>query len=465
MTLLEEQQQPPPVEESLPPPSEREIKTRKRVAAFRTDHEGACIPSKLFPVELEGKGRVLLDIPHETFYPESPPKKRGGVVHSTRRSRKKADTPPKEHDDGSLPNWPDAEFPWRLRKEERTEMVKAEESERLRWIEKFFERDSDEEEDGEVVAPAGHGAEEEVIPSSKWGMVYEDDTDRPTPSRRGRGKMVPLRGDPRQSVKKRSAYFPSDPADARAALLSKRSVRALSYRQQQRRRLNRTSEKTLCICRGTDDGRELVQCDDCKTWFHLECLGIGSVSELGREEDPWFCHDCAPQSVASASELEEMETREPTFVPTDDTPRMRRVYDLEGSVLDSPAPNWGSARMPKTPVTPRHQAGVRVYTTPGALDGFRVIDDFDPTSTPSRGITFNGPFSTPKWNRASRAAAAKSFGGAGFLSATLDQSPNESPHRGHKTPQTRRILDPSRPVPPRFELPVSPRSKGKERGV
>ncbi|KAF9073899.1 hypothetical protein BDP27DRAFT_1359792 [Rhodocollybia butyracea] len=55
--------------------------------------------------------------------------------------------------------------------------------------------------------------DDNVLPSSVWGVVFEDDD-------AGRGKMVPLRGDPdqeRRFHRKRNAYFPSDLADARAA--------------------------------------------------------------------------------------------------------------------------------------------------------------------------------------------------------------------------------------------------------
>ena len=104
--------------------------------------------------------------------------------------------------------------------------------------------------------------------------------------------MVPLSN--REGTDPKRIFVPSVPADARAALLSKRSVRAVAAR----RRLHvkpfadSDGEEILCICRGKDDGRELVQCDDCRTWYHLECLGIKDIADLGREEDPWYCHNC-----------------------------------------------------------------------------------------------------------------------------------------------------------------------------
>ena len=104
------------------------------------------------------------------------------------------------------PNWPDSEFPWALRTEEKAEQERAEEEERLRWIEKFLDRESDEEDDEEGVYRGTVDDEEEVLPSSVWGMVYDDEDDRPVPYRAGRGKMVPLRGDPGLDAKRESKH-------------------------------------------------------------------------------------------------------------------------------------------------------------------------------------------------------------------------------------------------------------------
>ncbi|KAJ7585782.1 hypothetical protein C8J56DRAFT_828881 [Mycena floridula] len=482
ISLLEEPEEPQPP----PPPTEKELKKRKRLAAFQIDHDGTNdnLPTKLFPVQLEGKGRVLLDIPNESYIPEP---SLGVKKRPPTRRRKKGEAKERQsvgvEDIPDHPNWPDTEFPWRLRTEERTEIAKAEEMERLQWIEKFLERESDDEEEGET--PRSSTVEDE-----------EEEAERPRP---GRGKMVPLRDDPRpKHARRRSAYFPSDPADARAALLSKRSVRALSYRQQRRDRDNQSGdEEIVCICRGTDDGRELVQCDDCKMWFHLQCIGIQSISQLGKEEDPWFCRDCSPDSVASLSDPEDEMTYEPTLVQTDDTPSRHHgapeATFFQGSIPDSP--NWGTSRLPQTPpsshstidydallssgsthvqgpMTPRHIASSapRIYSTPGS----RFDEDtFDPTSTPSRGVKFSGgPFNTPKsgmWRppvpfqtpSKPPGRGAKTFGGAGFLQATLDDrgpgynSPFDSPTRRGDVPKARRILDPARPIA-RLEFSSSP---------
>ena len=312
------------------------------------------------------------------------------------------------------PNWPDTEFPWRLRTEERNEEAKAVQEERLRWIERYLDRDSDEED--EVVS---HDGEHEPA------IVYDRDSRTSYQVKMGRGKMIPLSvapDDPWNLIPKRS--FPLDPADAREALLAKKSVRTLSYRQQKRKRQENDDEdddEILCVCHGEDDGRQLVQCDSCQMWYHLECIGIKNIAALGREEDPWFCGNCLARSRSPSTEIDDAPSSEPTFVPTDPLSTSRRSSD---ATLFQPAvpesPNWSSNRLPRTPTrsvrldafrpswnwadpsrpmptTPRqHHSVARFYNTPGP--GSNPYDDspFDPASTPSRGIKFHVPFATPK---------------------------------------------------------------------
>ena len=245
--------------------------------------------------------------------------------------------------------------------------------------------------------------------------------------------MIPLSvapDDPWNLIPKQT--FPLDPADAREALLSKRSVRTLSYRQQKRKRQRQDQEndedEVLCICRGEDDGRQLVQCDSCQMWYHLQCLGINNIAALGKEEDLWFCGRCGARSRSPSTEIDDAPFSEPTFVPTEPLPVGRRSSDatfFQSAVLESP--NWSLTRMPRTPTrsirnsmdsfrpswhwtdssrampsTPcQHHPVARIRNTPGPLDNGSNVDDdslFDPTSTPSRGIKFHVPFATPKSN-------------------------------------------------------------------
>ncbi|KAG6814400.1 hypothetical protein H0H92_007403 [Tricholoma furcatifolium] len=442
VSALEKAEEPPPL-------TEKEIRKRKRLAAFsdRANSEGL---TKLQPVELEGRGRVILDIPPEgdEFSPieGSPSKKKG-----TGRRRKKGELTTRDKkalafaaaavgDLPEKPNWPDTEFPWRVRTQERNEELKAEEAEKLKVIERFLDRDTDDEEEEEGV-----------------GIIDREDT----PFRRGRGKTVALPG---HSPSARKSLFLTDPADARAVLMSKKSVRTLSYRQQKRRRQRNDEEsddEVLCICNGRDDGRELVQCDECQTWYHLECIGIRDISELGREEDPWFCRRCM-RSPPSSPEPEVLS--EPTFAPTDDRPRISPFHDAPffQPLQDSPAA-WDHPRMPRTPTrfrdpeyeqreissgvswgesrhrptTPQQPSSVpRVYTqhTPGPFESYGQQDEpFDPTSTPSRGIRFGAPFATPKngaWSSRANglfqtptmkiSGGRNSFGNFGGLSSSWD---------------------------------------------
>ncbi|KAI8983205.1 hypothetical protein BD414DRAFT_490248 [Trametes punicea] len=398
----------PLAEEAESVPSEKEMRKRRRLELFMKEPERKESGLKLFPVQIEGRGRVLLNMPPQGLvpHPETPPRKRAATRKRRRRGGRKSGAGPRDEDDGEPvePDWPDGAFPWCMRAQERSEMAKMEQKERLKWIERFLERDSesDEEEEDQVLRPP----------------LQSHDNDRPA-HRRGRGKMVPLRANPDLHSRDKNMLVSCDPADARAALLSKRSVRALASRRHEGE--ENDGEEVICIgCGRGDDGSDLVQCDECQTWYHLRCIGIKTIAELGKEEDPWYCDACL--DIRPSSPL-----TEPTFVPTDDRPiessSHRDSLFLQNSIMESPAPHWeGVPRAPTTPVrdngvsnaertfstrsswgdssragpsTPESSAKtIRVYHTPGpfALERDQLDPEtpFDPTTTPSRGIKFSG---------------------------------------------------------------------------
>ncbi|KAJ6573800.1 hypothetical protein DFH09DRAFT_1456006 [Mycena vulgaris] len=560
------------------PPTEKELRKRKRLEAFRTNEttntSSEPHASKLFPVNLEGKGRVLIDTLSEehgfaTFPVDPSPSKNGNAgkraaATANKKAKKKTQEPSAREkkammlaaaaleDSSEKPNWPDAEFPWRLRTEERAGIAKEEEEQRMQWIEKFLDRDTDEEDVSDEENGKKDEDDEELLSPTEWNKVYEEGAQKPIPARRGRGKMVPLSADPYAGMRdprplggiKKSRFFPSDPGDARVALLAKKTVRALAYRQQRRQRDQDadSDEEVTCVCHNGDDDSEVVQCDQCSTWYHLHCIGIRSIAELGHEEDPWFCEACTVVDRSASSESEgEADTRapEPTFVPTDyEPPRVSRSNDTPlfqpSALQDSPMP-WsgpktpprgsGSTRLaefgsgfssvsasdsqhgpftPQGPSTPQHsnrRTSVQIFT-PGLFDH----DDapFDPTTTPSRGIKFGGPFTTPKnstmWpTRANglfqtpskrRDSSSRQFGGPGTLdesaggggvfSSPFGRMPtyDDSPIRRDTAPagdgqRTRRLLD--SPIAPSVggrylghamtleDSPVMWSMKGKER--
>ncbi|KAJ7037340.1 hypothetical protein C8F04DRAFT_409145 [Mycena alexandri] len=499
-----------PLEELQPPrpPTEKELRKRKRLEAFQTNETTNTTSdphtSKLFPVNVEVLGRILVDAVSEEhgFAPSavdsSPTKNLGGgkrvmaVNNSNKKTTKKKTQEPSARekkaaliaaaaleDASDKPNWPDAEFPWRLRSEERAEMTKEDDDHRMQMLENFFGRDTDVE-DGSDEEQGNGGDDEDLLDPAEWSRVYEPGAQRPIPTRGGRGKMVQLSADPLVNRPvgggaKRSRFFPTDPGDARAALLAKKSVRSLAFRQKRRERAQgpgADTEEVECICRGKyDDAGQVVQCDICQTWYHLHCIGIRSIKDLGPEEDPWFCEKCivVERSESSESDNEEARAPEPTFVPTDNEPP-RAIHSSDTPIFqpsalqESPMP-W----MPSTPKTPTRSpanprtdfgsfssmssSGSRVLLTPqgpssssplrrssvqiygrdtlGLLD---MDDVFDPTSTPSRGIKFggvgaftttpknltwptrpNGLFETPSRRRDS---SSRLFGAPG----TLDES-------------------------------------------
>ncbi|KAI0735899.1 hypothetical protein C8Q76DRAFT_713659 [Earliella scabrosa] len=428
-------------------PSEKEIRKRRRLEAFKDDPERREASSKLYPVEVEGRGRLLLNVPPEgSAGSTDTPVKRRVNRRKRKRGGRRGGAGDAQEDEVVQPNWLDSAFPWCLRKQERTQAEQMEQDERLKWIERFLDRDSESdsgEEDQELRPP-----------------LQSHDNDQ-VAHRRGRGKMVPLRANPDTSVhviRNENMLVPSDPADARAALLSKRSVRSLAFRRKEGH--GDEVDEVKCIgCERGDDGNELVQCDECHTWYHLPCIGIKDVRELGREEDLWYCNKCL--DIPPPSPL-----TEPTFVPTDDRPinsvDHHNSFFLPDPLLESPAPRWeAELREPQTPIrggsvrdggftrtfstrsswgdstragpsTPDSTAKtVRVYNTPGPFalafdrEGFDPETPFDPTTTPSRGIKFSGGppptlgLSTPKggiglWaGRGGHTPTPAKFGGVG----------------------------------------------------
>ena len=342
----------------------------------------------------------------------------------------------------------------------------------MQWIGKFLDEDSD--------AKSSEAAPDEDVPP-----IHLDRGDPPPAMQHEHGRTLPSPN--RDSPSSQRILLPSDPADARAALLSKHSVRALAARRRLRVQsaADGDDEEILCICRGRDDGRELVQCDDCRTWYHLECLGIGDIAELGREEDPWYCHNCVTL-------MSNLPVSEPTFAPVEEEIPLRRRRDplFFEALQDSPtaSSDWRiplhdpNPTTPKTnrtraidassrssfgsrngPHTPRNSSAnterVRVYTTPGTderifhphhhhHDSDDTISPFDPTSTPSRGMrvgaSVSSVFATPKWQI--RAALPTTTTAAAH-------HPPPSPHRDANNPYRTSLhedtpVDRSAPRPP-----------------
>lgn len=318
----------------------RQTRKQRRLAAFATNRL-AWTPrekrSPLRPAEIVGMGRVAVNPKELTEIPLPTTRKKGKGRRGAKRlmlygmevkvdpsfvlptstkgesetssqnprgdpTKVDGQTPLAETD----PIWPDTEYPWSLKDAERQEWIDEVQSERLKYVERFFDRETDGEDD-EIVA--------EVAGTDAWDHSSElGDADGEKS-----GDADDWLGGGRRFL------FSSDPSDARAALLSKRQVQAILYHGPPRSSSygGEVDDGVIaCVCSVGDDGRPMVRCDNCLTWYHQTCMDITDESQLDTE---WFCWKCAPDSREGSviSEVGGNGSREPTFAPSSETPRPR----------------------------------------------------------------------------------------------------------------------------------------------
>ncbi|EJD55274.1 hypothetical protein AURDEDRAFT_147829 [Auricularia subglabra TFB-10046 SS5] len=382
--------------------AEKENKKRKRLEAFTRK----AVPPGSPPLEVydvQGRGRML-------------------VSKAAARVALIVTNPDVPQPSGPVdPDWPDTEYPWvgatkqPLRPPCLADMSEEEARARLHWIERFLDRESDEE-----------------------GSSDESAKLQGSPSRASKTQASA------SDTRARRAALAEPLADARTALFSRREIQRLTDAQQETEDDNQSHAGTeapdggeeeeeddgivSCICGEDEDERPMVACDRCSIWFHQICMGIKNPNDL---EDTWYCFDCRkartptpppppPQPVFSVSSPDThvrpsldkplFQTAGLTASPAFDT----RLY----AGLGSPSPTRSHDSRPSswldTPDLLRHAPSTpgfgsfssrdsRILRTPGGFDPF---DDgfppFDPTSTPSRGLGFSGlSFGTPTQRRSS----------------------------------------------------------------
>ena len=51
-----------------------------------------------------------------------------------------------------------------------------------------------------------------------------------------------------------------------------------------------TAWRKYCICKSFDDGSVMMDCGNCKEWFHPSCQGVDQ--NIVKPSDKWCCLDC-----------------------------------------------------------------------------------------------------------------------------------------------------------------------------
>ncbi|KAG8947128.1 hypothetical protein FRC04_010979 [Tulasnella sp. 424] len=332
---------------------------------------------------------------------------------------------------GQAPGWPDLRFPWSTNEAERRTERQRKRSERLAMVESFLTRESDSDSDSDMPATSISGTEEDVTSvRGLWSLSHEDSPQgsiglRPRLAEHFASLFPSAEGSSATESGLLSAtpmpVAPSDPADARIALASRRDVRSALYFSAKRREEDEADEGVVdCICGEPDDGRAMVRCDGCKTWSHQVCAGINDENELG---ECWYCAQCARETASTTHEgsaptlvqgdaspervVERAERRTALFMaPTNEDGRASSPMDIPSSpgLAASPWPflpktprakESGSTAFLKTsshPFESRLHQMPHFFPDPDPLELGSTSSSMDLLGTPSRGTKYNVAF-------------------------------------------------------------------------
>ncbi|KAG8902538.1 hypothetical protein FRC01_009556, partial [Tulasnella sp. 417] len=167
------------------------------------------------------------------------------------------------------PGWPDLRYPWSMNEVERRKERQRQRTERMAMVEAFLTRESDSDSDSDMPATSISGTEEDV-PGVRglWSIGSEE---LPGGSNVGLEPRIAdqlanlfpsVDGSSVSETGLLSAspmpMVPSDPADARIALASRRDVRSALYFSAKRREEGEADDGVVdCICGEPDDGRAM----------------------------------------------------------------------------------------------------------------------------------------------------------------------------------------------------------------
>ncbi|KAG8988376.1 hypothetical protein FRB90_002787, partial [Tulasnella sp. 427] len=166
------------------------------------------------------------------------------------------------------PGWPDLQYPWSTNEADRRLEKQRKQDERMAMVESFLNRESDSDSDSDMPATSVSGAEEDVARVRGLWTLGTDDSPRGIHHRlepritdhfanlfpSAEGSMTEsgiLSATP-------TPLAPTDPADARVALASRRDVRSVLYLSAKRREEEEVDAGVVdCICGEPDDGRAM----------------------------------------------------------------------------------------------------------------------------------------------------------------------------------------------------------------
>jgi hypothetical protein len=171
-------------------------------------------------------------------------------------------------------------------------------------------------------------------------------------------------------------------------------------------------------------------------WYHPSCIGIDDVTDLGGEDELWFCLRCNGASLTSPRTPG---AAEPAFYTAHQTPLSGSFADpvlsFAPGLQESPIPSWPASlsaptgtpttpvyagarsggtsvfssrstattltdsvprAAPRTPRSSQKSRDARVLSSPDDDDTLGFRGAYDPLATPSRGGRHAAPFTTPK---------------------------------------------------------------------
>jgi len=144
-----------------------------------------------------------------------------------------------------------------------------------------------------------------------------------------------------------------------------------------------------CVCGGPSDGRFMLCCDGCSTWFHGSCVNVTKEVSEGLEE--WKCPSCAGSDAGTLSL---------------NVDKFHEKYDVE----DERSDDFSVASEVKGMWPPYGLLGSEKAVEALGEECSAIADDFDPDAPPA--VSVSSTSSVPVANGTQQNIALNPFGGA-----------------------------------------------------